>query len=92
MNYLKKNKTMNEKFLIPQSPAVHRSLETERSDNAYWLRGVENPADGVTKVTSDIVPLPRLPESGAYYPGILRPLRGISASEGGRKFALFCFP
>ena len=40
--------------------------------NVYWLPGLENPAIGLTETRSDMDPLLRLLESGAYNPGALR--------------------
>ena len=47
----------------------------------YWVPGEENPAGGLTKLHGEILPLLRLLESGAYSPGILRPLKGVSLDE-----------
>ena len=46
-----------------------------------WISGKENPAHGLTKMRSEILPLPRLLESGTYNPGMLRMLKRISLKE-----------
>ena len=76
---------------VPDSPlsATQKSPDTGESDNVNWLPGSENPTGGLTKVQSDTVPLPRLVESGAHCPGILRPPQGISSNEGGAECAFF---
>ena len=51
-------------------------------DNVKWLLELENRADGLTKVGSDMVPSLRLLESGAFYPGILRPLAAVASRKG----------
>ena len=43
--------------------------------HVFWIPGKENPADGLTKMHSEILPLLRLLESGTYNPGMLRPLK-----------------
>ena len=50
-------------------------------ENAYWLPGTENPADGLTRVRIDIVSLLRLPESGCFNPGRLRLIKGVAWGE-----------
>ena len=42
-----------------------------------------NPADGLTKVRSDMVPLQGLLESGGFCPGQLRTLNGVAWKEEG---------
>ena len=49
--------------------------------NIYWLPGSENPADGVTKMKSEMSPMLNLLEFGEFHPGFLRPLLGVSSSE-----------
>ena len=67
--------------------AIQQSIELEELNNVYWLPGAENPADGLTKVKSDMVPLLRLMESGTYAPGVLSPLKGLPSYEGVRGFS-----
>ena len=56
---------------VRHSSGVQQSSGHSESGNAYWLTGTVNPADGLTKVLSEMVPLPRL--LGVFRP--LRPLR-----------------
>ena len=43
---------ITEKYLARQ-----QALEEGEMENTYWLPGTENPADGLTKVRGDLVPL-----------------------------------
>ena len=53
-------------------------------DTANLVPGTGSPADGLTKVRSEMVPLVLLLlESGHSNPGSLRPLRGVVWMEGG---------
>ena len=79
--HLKKGKMIAEKFLAKHFLPIQQTLEEKGLDTAYWIPGKENPADGLTKLRSEIPPLLRLLESGAYNPGILRSLKGISLNE-----------
>ena len=49
--------------------------------DAYWLPGPGNPADGLTKVQSDLGPLLRHLEPGRFRPGSLRSLKGAGWEE-----------
>ena len=51
-------------------------------DNVYWLPGTENPADGLTKLKSEMGPITSLLETVRFQPGLLRPLKGLVSSEG----------
>ena len=88
----KKEDTDAEKYLVGHFFGIQQSSENEELDNADWLRGLDAPADGLTKVESDKVPLLRLMESGTSSPGILRPLRGMSSKEGGGWAVYTMFP
>ena len=61
--------------------SIQQALEDKELNTVFWISGKENPADGLTKLHSEILPLLRLLASGAYNPGILRPLEGISLEE-----------
>ena len=62
-------------------------------DNVYWPLGLKNPADGLTNRKSDMALPLRLLVLGAFSPRTLRPLRGISAEEGGgSRFPVASFP
>ena len=79
--HLKNSKMIAEKLLARHFLSIQQALEEQELDNVYWIPGRENPADGLTKLHSEILPLLRLLESGSYNPGILRPLKGITFSE-----------
>ena len=59
--------------------AIGSAFSGHPTGNVYWLPGSGNPADGSTKTKSDMAPLPRPSESGAYTPGALRPLKGVAS-------------
>ena len=63
---LKTKKMVAEKYLVRHLFSIRQVLEGGGLENAYWLLGAENAADGLTKVRSDMVPLLRLPESGRF--------------------------
>ena len=69
-----------EKYLVRHFLSIQQALEEGELENAYWLPGTENPADGLTKVRSDMVLL-RLLESGGFRQGRLRPLKGAAWME-----------
>ena len=59
-----------------------RIPQSEELDDAYWPRGLWNPADGLAAVVSDVVPLLRFLESGTLSSATPRPLRGVFCEEG----------
>ena len=79
---LKTKKMVAERFLVRCVSIIQQSLGDGDLENAYWLTGTESPADGLTKVQNDAVPLFRLletvrfPSFGSPLSGKLRPLRG----------------
>ena len=77
-SHLATKEMMAEKYLVRHFSSIQQPFEAGGLGNASWLEGAENPADGLTEVRSDGVPLLRLPESGPFYPGQLRPLRGVA--------------
>ena len=77
----KKKKMIAEKFSARRFLAIQQATEIQRLDNAYWIPGRENPADGLTKLRSDLLPLLRLIESGTYNPDYLRLLQGVAFRE-----------
>ena len=68
-------------FLVQHFMSIQQALEEKELNNVFWIPGKENPADGLTKLHSEILPLLCLLESGTYNPGILRPLKGIPLNE-----------
>ena len=71
-----------EKNLVRHFLSNHQPIGEGGLDNAYWLQGAENPADGLTKVRSATAPRLRLLESRRLNPGSLRPLQGVVWAEG----------
>ena len=80
--HLKNRKMITEKYLVRHFLSIQQCLEEENNlDNVFWLPGTENPADGLTKIKSEMGPILSLMEHGSFYPGSLRPLRGVSWKE-----------
>ena len=77
-SHFKTKKMIAEKFLVRHFLSIQRALGNGDAEGECWLPGTENPADGLTKVRSDMVPLLRLLESGAFCLGLLRPLKGVA--------------
>ena len=82
-NRLTKKEAAAGKYLARHCLRIRRSSEGEKAGNSYWPLRLENLADGSTNVKSDMARLLRFSESGAFSQGILRPLRGSFAEEGG---------
>ena len=61
---LKKKKMSTEKFPAPRFLNIQQAIGIRELGNAYWIPGMENPADGLTKLKSAFLPLLRLSESG----------------------------
>ena len=75
---------ITEKYLVRHFLGIQQSLDHGELDNIFWLPGTENPADGMTKVRSEMPPMLHLLEFGEFYPGTLRPLKGVCSSEPSR--------
>ena len=87
-SHLRTKKMITEKYLVRHFLSIQQSRDNNELDNIYWLPGTENPADGMTKVRSEMPPMLHLLEYGVFYPGLLRPLKGAmvcSTSEPSRK-------
>ena len=80
--HLRNKKMITEKYLVRHFLSIQQALEDGELENVYWLPGTENPADGMTKVKSEMVPMLQLLETGQFHPGTLRPLHGVGSSEG----------
>ena len=78
--YLKNRKMITEKYLVRHFLSIQQLLEDGELENVYWLPGVGNPADGLTKLRSEMGPIMTLLETGGFQPGILRPLKGLASS------------
>ena len=57
LSHMPTKTTKTENFLIRHFSANEQSLEMGELDNAHRLPGVENSADGLTRVRSDMVAL-----------------------------------
>ena len=78
---LKTKKMIAEKYLVRHFLSIQQALEAGELEDAYWLPGTENPADSLTKVRGEMALLLRLLESGAFFPGRLRPLKDVAWEE-----------
>ena len=67
--------------LLPSLLSSQQFLEDGELENVYWLPGTENPADGLTKLRSEMGPIMALLETGNFRPGTLRPLKGSAPRE-----------
>ena len=72
---------ITEKYLARHFLSIQQFLEDGELGNVYWLPGTENPADGLTKLRSEMGPIMALLETGTFRPGILRPLKGLASRE-----------
>ena len=80
-SHLKNRKLITEKYLIRHFLSIQQYVEDGDLDNVYWIPGLENPADGLTKIKSDMGPILSLMETGSFRPGLLRPLKGLASAE-----------
>ena len=69
------------KYLARPSLSIRQFIEEGDLDNAYWIPGSENPADGLTKIRSEMGPILALLETGRFQPGLLRPLKALAPRE-----------
>ena len=79
--HLKNKKMVTEKYLVRHFLSIQQFIEEGDLDNAYWLPGTENPADGLTKSRGEMGPILALLETGRFQPGLLRPLKGLASRE-----------
>ena len=71
-----------EKCLARHFLGTQQSLDSGDLDNDYWLSGLENPADGSTRVKSNMATWLRPLVSGAFHPGVLGHLEGAPPRDG----------
>ena len=81
LSRLRTGRPGTEKFLIRHFRSISDAMEGGGLGYVAWIPGTENPADGLTKATSDRGPLLQLLETGLYRPGRLEQLRGVSFIE-----------
>ena len=79
--HLKNKNVITEKYLVRHFLSIQQSLDDGELENAYWIPGTENPADGLTKLRSEMGPILALLETGRFQPGLLRPLKGLASRE-----------
>ena len=79
--HLKNREVLIEKYLVRHFLGIQQSLEEGELENAYWIPGTENPADGLTKLRSEMGPILALLETGSFQPGVLRPLKELASRE-----------
>ena len=75
LSHLRTGRRGTEKFLTRHFRSILDALEGGDLGNIAWIPGADNPADGLTKATSEHGPLLQPLESGIYRPGRLGRLR-----------------
>ena len=81
LSHLRTGRLGTEKFLTRHFRSIMDALENGALGNIAWIPGTENPADGLTKISSELGPLLDLLKSGKYRPRTLEQLRGLSFVE-----------
>ena len=79
--HLKNKKMITEKYLVRHLLSIQQFIDEGELENVYWIPGVGNPADGLTKLRSEMGPILTLLETGRFQPGTLRPLKGVASRE-----------
>ena len=79
--HLKNRKMVTEKYLVRHCLSFQQFLEDGELENVYWIPDTENPADGLTKLRSEMGPIMALLETGRCQPGVPRPLKGVASRE-----------
>ena len=79
--HFENRKMITEKYLARHFLSIQQFVEEGELNNAYWLPGTENPADGLTKIKSEMGPIPSFLETGRFQPGLLLPLKGLASRE-----------
>ena len=70
---------ITEKYLVRHFLSIQQFLDEGELENVYWIPGVENPADGLTKLRSEMGPIMTLLETGRFQPGALHPLESSAS-------------
>ena len=76
--HLRTGRLGTEKFLTRHFRSITDALGSGDLGNVAWIQGAENPADGLTKISSELGPLSDLLKTGKYRPRTLEQLRGLS--------------
>ena len=79
--HLKNREMVTGKYLARHFLSIQQFREDGELENVYWLPGTENPADGLTRVGSEMGPVMALFETGRFQPGLLRPLKELASRE-----------
>ena len=70
-----------EKYSARHFISIQQFFGDGELESVYGIPGTENPADGLTKLRSEMGPIMAPLETGGFQPGLLRPLKGL-ASRG----------
>lgn len=81
LSHLRTGRLGTEKFLTRHFRSIMDALGSGALGNIAWIPGTENPADGLTKISSELGPLLDLLKTGKYRPRTLEQLRGLSFVE-----------
>ena len=76
--HLENRKMVTGKYVARHFLSIQQFIKEGELGNVYWLPGTENPADGHTKIKSEMGPILALLETGRCQPGFLRPLKGLA--------------
>ena len=81
LSHLRTGRLGTEKFLTRHFRSIMDALDGGDLGNVAWTPGTENPADGLTKTSSELDPLLDLLKTGKYRPRTLEQLRGVTFVE-----------
>ena len=73
--HLRTGRLGTEKFLTRHFRSIMDALDSGDLGNVAWIPGTENPADGLTKISSELGPLLGLLKTGKYGPRALEQSR-----------------
>ena len=92
VTYLKTKKMLNDKYSARHFLRIQQAFGEGELDNVHWVPGTGNPADGSTKVRSDMAPLSTSGigplQSWVVKTATKSALEGISGPWGAREFLL----
>ena len=78
LSHLRTGRLGAEKFLTRHFRSIMDAVGGGDLGNVAWIPGTENPADGLTKISSELGPLLDLLQTGMYRPRALEQQRGLS--------------
>ena len=81
LSHLRTGRLGTEKFLTRHFRSILDAVESGDLGNVAWIPGTENPADGLTKISSELGHSLDLLKTGKYRPRTLEQLRGLSFVE-----------